>query len=34
MRTVADKKPPVAANDAELAMFYYERAIPETRLRV
>ena len=34
MRAVADEKPPVAANDAELAMFYYERAIQEARLRV
>ena len=25
MRVVADEKPPVAANDAELAMFYYKR---------
>ena len=26
MRVVADEKPPVASNDAELAMFYYKRA--------
>ena len=25
MRVVADEKPPVASNDAELAMFYYKR---------